>query len=294
MTEKVFRNATCRVGLVQMDCVQGDLTKNVARTIEIIKQNKGKADFLVFPELSLTGYDVGSKFHEYSLRIDDELFEEIVQSTKELTVAIGFVEETESFSFYNSMAIIKNKKIIHIHRKIYLPNYGIFEERKYFSPGHNYKTFDMGKFCVAPFICGDAWNPAFVHLGAADLASVLVISVCSPQKGLGSKLSSEESWKRLTRFYATMYGCYVVFVNRVGKENNLIFWGKSEMIDPFGNEVISFSDDSEGVLVGDMNSNEIRESRTILTTVRDEDFNFIQRRLERVMNLRFYGNERSW
>jgi len=276
-----------KVGLVQMDCALGNLRKNIETVKEYIQSQKGKADILIFPELTLTGYGVGNEFHRYSLRTNDDLFLDLISATEDITIAVGFIEETESFSFYNSLATIKDKEILNIHRKVYLPNYGMFEERKHFKPGADYSTFVVDKFRFAPFICGDAWSPAFVHLAASDLANVIFISVCSPDKGLGSRLSSRENWKRLIRFYASMYGCYVVFVNRVGSESNLKFWGESEVIDPFGNRLGGFDDDSEGVVVCELFLTEVREARTVINTIRDEDFNFLARRLRRVMELSY-------
>ncbi len=275
------------VGLVQMDCALGNLGKNIDSVKEHIRNQRGKVDFLIFPELTLTGYGVGDDFHKYSLRSNDDMFLDLVAETTGITVAVGFIEETDSFSFYNSLAIIKDANILHIHRKVYLPNYGIFEERKHFKPGADYSTFLIDKFRFAPFICGDAWSPAFVHLAASDLANVIFISVCSPEKGLGSRLSSKESWKRLNQFYASIYGCYVIFVNRVGAENTLKFWGESEVIDPFGNRLGGFDDDAEGVVVCQLALSEVREARTIINTIRDEDFNFLNRRLHRVMELSY-------
>ncbi len=270
-----------------MDCELGNVEANAQKIKNIIDEYRGKVDFLVFPELALTGYCVGEKFHEYSLITDDDIFQDILNHTKDISIALGFIEETTSINFYNSLAFIKNCKISHIHRKIYLPNYGIFEERKYFKSGTSANCFEQGPFRISPFICGDAWNPALVHLAAADHAHILSFSVCSPENGLGSRLSTKESWKRLNRFYATMYGSFVVFVNRVGREKNLKFWGESEVIDPFGQVIASAKSDSEEVITTSIHLSQIREARNILHTIRDEDLDFIQKRLERIMD-RYY------
>jgi predicted amidohydrolase len=272
-----------RVALAQMDCTLGDVPANIEKVLEIIETHRQDVDLIVFPELTLTGYSVGQRFHEHALRRDDPRFQRIVDASEDVTVAFGFIEETPTFQFYNSLAFVRNQRVVHVHRKIYLPNYGIFEERKYFSPGKRYTTFELEEgLRVGPFVCGDAWNPGLVHLAAAELAHVLVFSVCSPRGGLGSRLSSEESWRRLNRFYATVYGCYVIFVNRVGQEANLSLWGESELIDPFGDQVIQAGTDEE-VVVAELDIRQVRESRTTLHTIRDENFDFLQRRLHDVM-----------
>ena len=197
---------------------------------------------------------------------------------------VGFIEEDDAFHFYNSVAIIQDQKLLAVHRKIFLPNYGIFEERKYFAVGRDLTCVDIDGFRMAPYICGDAWNPALVHIGALDRAHILIFSVCSPEGALGSKLSSQASWKRLNRFYASMYGVYVIFVNRTGSERNLKFWGESELIDPFGSLVAASEDDSEEVVLATIDRSVIREARTVLNTVRDEDPRFLQRQLSRVIH----------
>jgi predicted amidohydrolase len=159
----------------------------------------------------------------------------------------------------------------------------VFEERKFFSAGRNFDTLDVGRFRLAPFICGDAWNPASVHLAAADQSHVLVISACSPDGALGSRLSSKENWKRLNRFYAAIFGCYVVFVNRTGSEGPLRFWGESEIIDPFGHVVAAATSDAEELVYGEARLEQLREARTILHTLRDDDLSLFTRRAEKIM-----------
>lgn len=275
---------TLRVGLAQVDADLGDIAANVARARQAIDAARGTVDLLVFPELALTGYTVGNRFHELALRTDAPLFRELVESTAEIAVAIGFVEETDDFHFYNSLALIRNRRVVHTHRKIYLPNYGVFEERKFFSAGRNFDTVDLGRFRLAPFICGDAWNPASVHLAAADQAHVLLIAACSPDGALGSRLSTRENWKRLNRFYAAIFGCYVVFVNRTGSEGPLTFWGESEIIDPFGQVVAASSGSAEETIRGEASLRQIREARTVLHTLRDDDLSFLRRRLEKIID----------
>ncbi len=277
-------NSVMRVAIVQMDCLLGKVEHNIEKIISLIDENRDKVDMIVFPELAVTGYCVGANFHKYALQVDDPRFLKVQEATKDVTIALGFIEETPSFRFYNSLAIISNQEIKYIHRKIYLPNYGIFEEKKYFSVGSRFRNVDIAPFRIAPFICGDAWSPALVHLAAADEANIFIFSVCSPLGGLGSRLSSKKGWRRANRFYASMYGSYVIFANRTGKEHDLEFWGESELIDPFGEQIICVEDQRETVLLAEIDLKEVRSARTTLHTMRDEDLSFIQRRLERIIS----------
>jgi N-carbamoylputrescine amidase len=273
---------TLRIALAQVDAEPGDCAGNIEKAKRLISEHRGKADLLVFPEYFVTGYLTGHDVYDHALRTDDELFKSLVQFTDGIMVAITFIEETGAFNFYDSIAFIADRRIIGIHRKIYLVNYGVFEERRHFSIGPNHQSVNSGAFRIAPFICADAWNPALVHLAAADLAHIFIFSACSPTQGLGSRLSTKESWHRMNEFYASMYGVYVLFVNRVGDDNDLTFWGGSQVIDPFG-KVIAQAGGDEEVIQADLSLAEVREARTVLHTVRDENLNFLSHRLNRVI-----------
>jgi predicted amidohydrolase len=280
-----------RIALAQMDADPGDCAANIAKAKRLIAEHRGKTDLLVFPEYFVSGYLTGQAVYDHALRTDDALFQELVNATEDITVAITFIEETGAFNFYDSIAFIANKRIVGIHRKIYLVNYGVFEERRHFSVGPNHQSINAGAFRIAPFICADAWNPALVHLAAADLAHIFVFSACSPTQGLGSRLSTRESWHRMNEFYASMYGVYVLFVNRVGDDDDLTFWGGSQVIDPFGKVIAQAKGDSEEVIEAEVKLAEVREARTVLHTVRDENLNFLSHRLERVIQSNYSSVE---
>jgi predicted amidohydrolase len=276
-------SARLRVALAQVDAEPGDCAGNIEKAKRLITEHRGKTDLLVFPEYFITGYLTGQDVYDHALRTDDELFQGLVKFTDGIVIAISFIEETGAFNFYDSLAFIADGRILGIHRKIYLVNYGVFEERRHFSVGPSHQTINAGAFRIAPFICADAWNPALVHLAAADLAHIFIFSACSPTQGLGSRLSTKESWHRMNQFYASMYGVYVLFVNRVGDDSDLHFWGGSQVIDPFGKIVAQANGDAEEVIEAEIRLAEVREARTMLHTVRDENLDFLRHRLERVI-----------
>ncbi len=284
-------SARLRVALAQVDAEPGDCSGNIEKAKRLIAEQRGKTDLLVFPEYFVTGYLTGQDVYDHALRTDDTLFQDLVASTDGIMVAITFIEETGAFNFYDSMAFIADRRIIGIHRKIYLVNYGVFEERRHFSVGPNHQPIESGAFRIAPFVCADAWNPALVHLAAADLAHIFIFSASSPTQGLGSRLSTKQSWHRMNQFYASMYGVYVLFVNRVGEDNNLKFWGGSQIIDPFGKVIAEAKGDGEEVIEAEVQIAEVRESRTVLHTVRDENLSFLHQRLEHVMRSNYSSVE---
>jgi len=282
---------TLRVALAQIDVTPGDYDANLPKIIGLIEQHRGKTDLLVFPEYALCGYLTGKDVYDHALRTDDDVFQALVAATSGITVAICFIEETGAFNFYDSMAFIGDGKLLKVHRKIYLVNYGVFEERRHFSIGPNHASVDSGAFRLAPFICADAWNPALVHLAGFDLAHIFIFSACSPTQGLGSRLSTRESWHRMNQFYASMYGVYVLFVNRVGDDSGLKFWGGSQIVDPFGRVLVEAKLNEEEVIEAEVHLAEVREARTVLHTVRDENLFFIRRRLDDVLSANYSSVE---
>lgn len=276
-----------RVSLAQVDMEPGDYDTNLPKIKRIIDEQRGQTDLLVFPEYTFSGYQTGQAVYDSALRVDHDIFQELVSYTKGITVAMGFIEETGAFNFYDSLAFLSDGKIQGIHRKIYLVNYGAFEERKHFSVGPRHESLQMGTFRVTPFICADVWNPALVHLAGSDRAHIFVFSACSPTQGLGSRLSTRESWHRMNQFYASMYGVYVLFVNRVGDDNGLEFWGGSQIVDPFGTVIAQAGIGEEDLISAEIDLAEVREARTVLHTVRDEDLGFIRRRLDDVLDTNY-------
>lgn len=271
------------VGLAQINCEPGNVKANIDHVKEIIFAHREQVDLLVFPEYALSGYVKGHANYDVALKHNDEDFHSLVNATRDVAVVVGFIEETSTFNFYNSIALINNRQLIRTHKKIYLVNYGIFEERKHFSTGKNQTVWNLDKFRLSPFVCADAWNPAMVHLAAAESAHVMLFPACSPEEGLGGRLSTKEHWQRMNRFYATTYGSYILFVNRVGNDEQLTFWGGSEIVDPFGQVVAATDSKEEEVVIGEIDLAKVRESRTILHTIRDEDLLFIRRRLDQVL-----------
>lgn len=282
---------TLRVALAQIDVTPGDYGANLPKIINLIERHRGKTDLLVFPEYALCGYLTGQAVYDHALRTNDDIFRRLLAATSGITIAICFIEETGAFNFYDSMAVIGDGEILSIHRKIYLVNYGVFEERRHFSVGPKHVHVDCGPFRLSPFICADAWNPALVHLAGMDLAHIFIFSACSPTQGLGSRLSTKESWHRINQFYASMYGVYILFANRVGDDNGLQFWGGSQIVDPFGKVLAEAKLFEEDVIEAVVHLGEVREARTILHTVRDENLYFIRRRLDGVLSANYSSVE---
>ena len=271
-----------RIGVAQVAPELGGVSANAARVKQIIDQRRGEVDLLLFPELTLTGYAVGSRTPELALRADAPVLCDLAEQAAGLAVLVGFIEETDRFQFFNSLALLQGGRVQKVHRKVFLPTYGIFEEGKHFSASRRYELMSIGGFRAAPLICADAWNPALAHVAASLGADMFLIAANSPAGGMGDRLSSREGWLRLARFYASMYGVYVAFCNRVGQEGELRFWGESEIIDPFGQSLAAAGGGGEEVVSAVCDRGLVREARTFLHTIRDDDPAFIAGQLRRV------------
>lgn len=272
-----------KIGLAQMDCELGNIKVNLNKIKEFISRaREEKVNLLVFPELSLTGYSVKELIPKVAIRIDDPITEDLKEESKDISLVVGIVEESRDYNFYNTALYLEKGKIIHIHRKIYLPTYGIFDEKKYFTSGERMKSFETSYCIMTILICADSWHPVLPYISALDGASIFIHTVASFEKGLGEEISNRIAWERLNKFYAQIFSCYVIFVNRVGSEGENKFWGGSAIIDPGGKEVTEADYCKEQLITAIVDLKEVRHYRNILPEFREEKIDLAIRELERV------------
>lgn len=264
-----------KLGIAQVAPAFGDVHANLTKMIDIMQENKGKADLLMFPELSLTGYDLKHQLFDVAITADSEEIKQVCEASKKMgmNVIFGFVEKGKGEQIYNSAIFIKNGQISSIQRKIYPTNYGVFEEGKYFARGKKVKVDQIDSFTSSMLICNDLWHPSLPHIAAHHHTSLLIGLVNSPEGGLGSKYSSSAGWERVGQFYASVYGCYVAIVNRVGSENDINFYGNSKVIDPYGNIILQCPYGDPAVEFCEVDYKKVKEIRTLLPIIRDEDAN---------------------
>lgn len=270
-----------RVVLAQSDAVLGDVQSNADRAQAFIAAARLRADLIVFPELSLCGYSL-TDVPGAAVRLDGPELRAIAETTRGgPAVAVGFVEESDDFVWFNSAAVFADGDLLHLHRKIYPPTYGQFEEGKHFGRGGHFGCFDLKGWRVGLMICADWWHPSLPYLAAADGAHLLIAMAASPQGGLGSKYDSSEGWYRLNRTYASVYGAYVLFCNRTGTEGAVSFWGGSEAVSPYG-ETMARAGVGEELVEAWLDGGQVRAVRHLLPTMRDEDLAFTAASLARI------------
>lgn len=286
-----------------------DIKANLAEVIAHIEKwrNQG-AELIIFPELALTGYFVGSRYHEVALKIDSPEITELVAATKGTAAVVGFIEESHSMNFYNAALVAVDGQIQYCYRKLNLPNYGVFEEKKYFSGGKKIPVFRLDEFNIAVFICNDLWHPALPYLGITQKADIFVSIFNSSQGSMGSEFSNIESWNIINTFYSRIFGIYNLCANRVGfeglvdrrdeHERHLIegvdpeafrFWGGSTVINPFGQSIAKARLYEPDEICADIDKEMLRKKKILLPYLRNDDPYFTQRELTRILFDEKYG-----
>ena len=283
---------TVRIALAQLAPTLGDLDANLARHHDLLTQSRTDgADLVVFPELGLTGYLLQDLAAEVAMRLDDPRLAELAKATAGLSAVVSFVEESVDHRLFIAAALIEDGVIRHVHRKLFLPTYGLFDERRFFAAGDQLRAvpsrLGVG---VGLAVCEDFWHLTVPQVLALDGAQILINVSSSPGRDLAATnevgLGTATSWRLLMRTYAQLTTSFVVFCNRVGVDESISFWGGSEVIAPTGAPVFSAPFYDEGLFMVDIAPADIRRERIGLPLLRDERPELQLRELERIVRER--------
>ena len=273
-----------RITLAQVDCRLGEIDENIRRVEQVLADAAG-SDLVVFPELNLTGYSVGEIEQDLAMEADDERLLRLSRRAGTAGLVLGFVESAvEGVRLYNSAAYYEDGQVVHVHRKLYLPTYSIFEERKIFSPGQRMRAFTGragGRMAI--LTCNDAWQPQLAFVATQDGARILVVPTSSAQSLFPERYDSRSYWRGITRFYGRMYQTFMVFVNRVGTEGKLRFWGGSHVVDPWGNVVAEAPLNTEDLLTVDIDLDAVRQRRMQVPLIKEARLGLIEREIKRLI-----------
>jgi NAD+ synthase (glutamine-hydrolysing) len=221
---------TLRISIAQINPTVGDLAGNRDRIIDYIgRARRLSAELVVFPELAVTGYPpedlvLKPQFVKDNLRALGELAKE----TRGLAAVVGFVAFDGRLR--NAAAVMNDGKLVHVYHKMLLPNYGVFDECRYFYPGERYSIVKLKGVKIGINICEDIWfadGPARV-LAAAGAEVIVAINASPYHKGKG------EERRRMLASRAKENGVHVVYANAVGGQDELVFDGHSMILDPRG------------------------------------------------------------
>lgn len=279
--------------LAQINPYTGDLKKNIEKHLKLIQKASAEGTGLViFPELSLTGYFLKDSVYDMGVNINSEeasIFEPLYKASLDLDISIiaGFVEKDESYNFYNSSFCVSKGKIINVHRKVYLPTYGMFEELRYFKPGGGFSVFDMAGIKASILTCEDAWHLSSSYIAVNKGAEIIIVNSASPARGITAgldKFSSINMWEELLSVIAFYYRSYVIYVNRVGFEDGIGFSGGSCIFGPDGKMDGRLDYLEEGWLKVEVNLDLLNNERFKTPLIRDENLNLTLKEIESIIN----------
>ncbi len=277
------------VGLAQIYPKLADVRANLDKHLDYIERAVAQGvDLLVFPELSLTGYQVQDLVPEVAIRASasDPTFARLLDASRRLDLMVGFVHQDQRNRFYIAAAYLSGGEVQHIHHKIYLPTYGMFDESRYFDQGEQIRAFDTRFGRVGMLICEDFWHMSPAYLLWLDGADMLLFQSSSPSRGLdgGDRLSGSRWVELVNQAYGSMFTNYVIHCNRVGYEDGKNFWGGSSIVNPDGDLLLHGTYFDETLLVQTIDLNQLHRTRSRLPLLRDERPELVYRELDRILN----------
>jgi len=205
---------------------------NLETVCKIVEQNKDKTDLIVFPELALSGYMLQDKLFEDAWHVDE--LESLAELSRYVDIVVGAAMRDDD-GFRNTALYFYGGKLISKHYKLHLPNYGMFEEARYFKAGDIFESFEVSDTKISMVVCEDLWHEEVHHDLMAENPNIIVALVASPARGFNEDgLEIEKQWYEIIKTVASECSAKLIFVNRVGFEDGLGFWGGSCVVDESG------------------------------------------------------------
>ncbi len=276
------------IALAQINTHLGDVPTNLEKHLEFIRQAKAAgADLLVFPELSLTGYCLQDLVPTVAHRPteDDQVFKPLLEASQWIDLLVGYVDEDQRHRFYISAAYLSAGQVVHVHHKVYLPTYGLFDEGRFFALGSEIRAFDTRFGRAGILICEDFWHASPPYLLWLDGADLMLFTSASPGRGLGRQPALDAArWvEDINRAYAGLFTSFVVHANRAGFEDGLNFWGGSTVYNPNGSLVAKCPYHEEKLLITEIDMDQLHRTRARLPLLRDERSVLTKSELDRIL-----------
>ena len=262
-----------RIAIAQCAPALGAVKRNLELHRDwIARARSGGAQLVVFPELSLTGYYLKDLAADVACAADDPVLAPIAEASRDIDISAGFVERAKDATLHIAQGYWSGGLLRHVHRKVYLPTYGIFDDGRYFGPGSEFRTFDAAVGTAGFAICEDLWHLSVPYLYAVGGASVIFSPSASPGRGVaeGGDLGTAASCRLMDRFYAQYLTVYIVFANRVGHEDGIGFWGGSEVVAPDGTVAARAKEFAEELLFAELDPALVARERARNPLLRDE------------------------
>ena len=261
MKEKV------KIALAQISCKREDKKENIRRIEEITgKAKEQAADLVIFPELTLTGYVIRDQIYELAETIPGPSTQKIENVAKRNGVHIVFgmpeLSQKAQATIFNTAVLVGPEGFIGKYRKMYLPTHSVFEEKRYFRPGYQAAAFDTAIGNIGLSICYDLYFPEVYRLTRLKGAQLLVCISASPAV-------RRTYFEILTLARAVENSAFLAYVNLVGVEDGLQFWGGSRLVRPTGSIRLKAKYDEEDLVIGEIDYSDIRPIETFIPTLKD-------------------------
>ena len=259
---------TFRIALAQINVTVGDLNGNTARILDCIAQaRRSQVDLIAFPELAVPGYPpedllLKPQFLDENRRC----VERVAAASEGIAVVVGFADARDS-EVYNAAGLAYDGRLVDVYHKQFLPNYGVFDEDRYFRPGESSQVYVVNGTAVGVNICEDIWYPVGPTVAQRAAGAELIVNINgspfhSGKRGFRDKMLA-------TR--AADNEVFLAYVNLVGGQDELVFDGASMVFDPLGNLVASASQFQEDMLIVDLDVESVFRSRLREPRPRKED-----------------------
>ena len=274
-----------KIALAQINSKLANIEDNLEKHLYYIERAiKEKSDIILFPELSLTGYSLKDAVFDVAMTPDDKRLQPLYEASKKISICLGLVELTDNYEAKNTNLFLEKGKLIARHRKVYLPTYGVYEEKRYFTPGNRFRAFDTSHGRFGMLICEDMWHPSSSSILALDGALIILANSAGILRGVQQKDNPEniQIWEYLNKTTAHLFTSYLVFCNRVGTEDGLMFWGGSEVIDPHGKAVSKAPYFEEHLLITEIDELKLKHARVHNTYLSDERLDIVCEELQRI------------
>jgi len=256
-----------KIALAQMSCKREDKAENLTKIEQtVIQAKKQAADLVIFPELSLTGYVVRDQIYELAETIpgpSTKAIENIAKKTKtHIVFGMPELSEKTQSTIHNAAVLVGPEGFIGKYRKMYLPTHSVFEEKRYFRPGYQTAAFgtELGK--IGLIICYDIFFPEVSRLTRLKGAQLIICISASPS-------TRRTFFETLTVARAIENTAFLAYVNLVGIEDGLQFWGGSRLVGPNGKVLVQAKYDEEDLVMCDVDYTDIRPVETFVPTLKD-------------------------
>ncbi len=279
-----------KIAIGQFQPKIGDLAENREKILDFAERAADEhADLILLPELCLSGYLLRDEAYQAGLKAEDRFLNPIREVSRKIAVCFGLVELSSDYRYFNSAFFYEGGELHHVHRKVYLPTYGVFEEKRFFAEGDRVRAFDasFGRLGIA--ICNDMWHPSLPWLLAMDGADLILVCAASPTRGVnhGDINDNARVWDLLLCHTAKTSSVCIAFANLCGFQDGLNFWGGSRLVAPNGKTVAQVKNGEEALIIAETDRGVLRRERVYSPLRRDERLLLTYHELKRIIEEKY-------